>query len=596
MATDLSSANHAAVEPSPVEPSKMPPIMPRLWPAVVMLALFWAAYFVCEGLSMSGGVRFVTRLATHAMLFLGFSIWWLSRRQLSRHERWLAIGVFVVGSIAMLQIADPSINFMAVLLAVLPWVLTVGTAWLVFCKVRGLSARARMAGLSLATLFVLGFFTLVRFDGLDGRQHSEYNWRWSPTPEQVFLASHRTEVRTGEPAVTLSAWSLQTGDVPSFRGQARDGVVDGDGLSLDWKEMSPQKIWRQRLGPGWSSLIVVDGHVVTQEQRDNDEIVACYDAATGQEEWVHADAVRFHESLSGSGPRGTPEFADGKIYALGGKGNLNCLDAATGKRLWSHDLVNEAKAAVPQWGFAVSPLVVDGMVIVFAPGKGADGLIAYDATTGERKWNTPAGGDTYSSPQLSQLDDVRQILMHDNQALRSFALEDGKLLWEVPNGGEMALPMLQPRVLSGNQVLVALDPGLTLLEVKRSGDEWKTREVWISNRIRPNFNDLVTHEGRLYGLDDGILCALDLATGERLWKKGRYGHGQLLLLADRDALVVLGARGEVTLVGIGSDKPEVFGEFESISGKTWNHPVLVKNRLYVRNSEEIACYELPVEN
>jgi outer membrane protein assembly factor BamB len=504
----------------------------------------------------------------------------------------LAVGVFVAAAIGMLLVADPTIGIMAVPLGALPFVFTAGTLWLLVCKFGGLTARARITGMSLATLVVFAFFTLVRFDGLDGAQHSEYNWRWNPTSEQLFLAHHEPDATT-DAAVTPVVWSIQEGDVPSFRGAARDGAAGGDGLALDWKDKAPEKIWRQKLGPGWSSLIVVDGHVVTQEQRDEKEVVACYDAATGNEVWLHEDEVRFHESLSGAGPRGTPEFADGRIYTLGGLGHLNCLDAASGKVLWSHDLVKEAQATVPQWGFAVSPLVVDDKVIVFAPGNDAAGLIAYDAISGELIWKSPAGGDTYSSPQLAEFDGVRQILMHDNQALRSYALADGKLLWEVANGGAMALPMLQPHVAGGNQVLVLLEPGLALLEVKRDGDQWKTNEVWISNRIRPNFNDIVTHDGKIFGLDDGVLCALDLENGERLWKKGRYGHGQVLLLADCDALVVLGARGEVALVGIGGDAPEVFGKFESIEGKTWNHPVLVGNRLFVRNGEEIACYELP---
>jgi outer membrane protein assembly factor BamB len=104
------------------------------------------------------------------------------------------------------------------------------------------------------------------------------------------------------------------------------------------------------------------------------------------------------------------------------------------------------------------------------------------------------------------------------------------------------------------------------------------------------------YEGKVIGLDDGILCALDLETGERVWKKGRYGHGQMLLLADQDAVLVQGARGEVVLVGIGGEKPEELDRFEAIEGKSWNHPALVANRLYVRNGEEIACYELPLEN
>jgi len=535
--------------------------------------------------------RFMSRLAAHGLLLVGFFSWWFANRAVSWTDKLLALAVFVLGSALVLTLADPSIGVMSIFMMTAPVVFTVWVAWLWLS--RDAAPSVRRAGLAVVILLVLASLDFIRWDGLEGNQKSELSWRWSPTAEQIFLASHEKNAADSQPAAPLDAWEVQPGDVPGFRGKARDGVAAGDGLALDWSERDPQKIWRQRLGPGWSSLIVVDGHVVTQEQRDAEEVIVCYDSATGKELWVHADKVRFHEGLSGAGPRGTPEFADGKIYALGGTGILNCLDAASGKLLWSHDLVQAAKAVVPQWGFAVSPLVVDGQVIAFAPGKEAAGLVAYAAISGEPIWKSVGGGDTYSSPQRVDLDGVPQILMQDSVALRAHRIEDGKVLWEVSNGSEMSVPMLQPRVVSGNQVLAALEPGLTLLEVTEDGGQWKTREAWISNRIRPNFNDIVTHKGKIYGLDDGILCALDLETGERLWKKGRYGHGQVLLLADRDALLVLGARGEVTLVGIGGDAPEVLGEFASIEGKTWNHPALVGQRLFVRNGEEIACYELP---
>jgi outer membrane protein assembly factor BamB len=564
-----------------------------------MLALFWSFYFVSAWFEMTMFARFMSRLAAHFLLLLGFFCWWFASRGVSCSDKFLTFAVFVLGSAAVLAIADPSIGIMAILMTISPAVMTAWVAWLWLS--RSVTPTTRRVGLCAVILLVLGSLDLIRWDGVEGTQRSEFSWRWTPTSEQIFLASHEAQAATASAATTdaaeaAPAWTLQKHDVPSFRGAERDGVVGGEGLLLDWSKEAPKQVWRQRLGPGWSSLIVVDGNVVTQEQRDDAEVVACYDAATGAEKWVHADKVRFHESLSGAGPRGTPEFVDGRIYAIGGLGNLNCLDAATGKLLWTHDLVKESQAAVPQWGFAVSPLAVDGKVIVFAPGKEADGLIAYDAATGELAWKAAGGGDTYSSPQLAEFGGVRQVLMHDSQALRSVSVEDGKPLWEIAHGGETSVPMLQPHVLADDKLLVALEAGLTLLDVKQTDGKWSTEEVWISNRIRPNFNDFVTHKGKIYGLDDGILVALDLETGERLWKKGRYGHGQLLLLAERDALVVLGARGEVTLVSIAGDAPEVLGEFESIEGKTWNHPALVANRLYVRNGEEIACYELPQKN
>jgi outer membrane protein assembly factor BamB len=595
-------ANNLMTKPAAATPASELPIpqrILRLWPAVAMLALFWLAIAAGWQLEMSPLARFLSRLALHGLLLIGFAGWWLSRRALSWRERLQAVLVFIAGSIALLLVADPSINGFTIFLGAMPIVFTAGTVALAATRTQ--QSSIRRTAVSAAILAVLFVFALLRSDGIDGWQHAEFNWRWRPTSEQLFLASHPKVTPAGNDADSTAApaWTLAANDVPAFRGTLRNSVVTNTQLDTDWEAHAPKEIWRQRLGPAWSSVIVVDGRLVTQEQREGAEVVACYDAATGKELWVHSDAERFEESLSGAGPRGTPTFAEGQIFALGGKGKLNCLEAATGKPIWSHDLVAEANASVPQWGFSVSPLVVDGKVIVFAPGtkeKPSAGVVAYDAATGEKLWQTGDGGDSYSSPQLVELGGVKQVLMQDTNGLRAFGLDDGKLRWEHSTAGEVAMPMLQPFAVSDSRLLVALDSGFTLFDVKQESNEWQAEEVWVSNRIRPGFNDFLADGGKIFGLDDGILCALDLETGERLWKKGRYGHGQILLLPDQDLLLVQGARGEVILIDVSGEKPAELGKFTAIEGKTWNHPVLVGQRLFVRNGEEIACYELPAKN
>ena len=152
--------------------------------------------------------------------------------------------------------------------------------------------------------------------------------------------------------------------------------------------------------------------------------------------------------------------------------------------------------------------------------------------------------------------------------------------------------MLQPHRLNDHEILIPWDPGIARIEVKNDGGKWTTAERWNSNRLKPDFNDFVVHDGHIYGLDDGILCCVDLADGKRLWKKGRYGHGQILLLADQGAILVLGESGEAILVAANPKGLEELGRFQAIEGKTWNHPVIAHGRLYVRNAEEMACYEL----
>jgi len=307
--------------------------------------------------------------------------------------------------------------------------------------------------------------------------------------------------------------------------------------------------------------------------------------------WAHQDASRFEEQLTGVGPRGTPTFANGRIYAQSAKAKLICLTASTGQPVWSHDLVLEVRAKIPQWGCASSPLVVDGKVIAFAGGNEHRSLVAFDADSGEQIWAQDGGSETYSSPQVVTLNDERQLLMHDNRGLRALAIDDGKILWERPGPGEMAVPMLQPHVIGDHELLYSPDSGVARLEISGS----QVSELWNTPQLKPGFNDFVLCENHIYGLDDGILCCLDAQTGKRLWKRGRYGHGQVLFLADQPALLVLTDTGELVLVAVNSSHLDELCRFQAIEGKTWNHPVIAHGRLYVRNAEEMACYKVAEE-
>jgi outer membrane protein assembly factor BamB len=436
----------------------------------------------------------------------------------------------------------------------------------------------------------------MRWDGLDGAQRANMSWRWNPTPEQLFLtqASRRAEAPSHRPSESTQ-WILRPGDWPDFRSDERDRGLDGISTADDWTKQPPKPVWKRRVGPGWSSMIVVDRHLVTQEQRGESEAVVCYDAATGEEVWAHQDAVRFEEPLAGAGPRATPSFSDGQIFALGAKGKLNCLKAATGEVVWQHDLLTETEATVPQWGLSVSPLVVDDLVIVFAGGKGDRGVVAYRTTSGEPVWSRSAGAMSYSSPQLVTLGGERQILMHDDLGLRAFRVESGELLWQHTSNEGGGQPMLQPHAINDREVLISWGSGIALFDVRRDGDGWVVERRWESSALKPGFNDFVAAGGYLYGLDDGILCCLDAATGRRLWKKGRFGHGQLLLLASPARLLVVSETGEVVLLVASPKQYEELGRFQAIDGKTWNHPTIAHGCLYVRNGAEMACYRLSAE-
>ncbi|MEO1087226.1 MAG: PQQ-binding-like beta-propeller repeat protein, partial [Acidobacteriota bacterium] len=335
----------------------------------------------------------------------------------------------------------------------------------------------------------------------------------------------------------------------------------------------------------------------TQEQRGDDEVVAAYRLTDGEAVWMHRDGVRFWESLAGAGPRATPELSGGRLFSLGATGLLNALDPATGALLWSRDIAADTGAPLPQWGFSSSPLAVGGRVVVHTGAPDGKGLVAYDEATGEPAWFAVAGAMSYSSVHRTTLHGVDQLLMLTNEGITSHSPDDGALLWQHgwPASGARCV---QPAFAADGDPLLGtgFGAGLRRLDVNRTGDDWSVAEQWTSVRLKPYFNDFVVHKGHGYGFDGRILAAVNLEDGSRAWKGGRYGHGQLILLADQDLLLVLSDKGEVALVRADPAGYEEVGKVPAIDGKTWNHPTLSDGVLYVRNGEEMAALRLPTSS
>jgi outer membrane protein assembly factor BamB len=341
-------------------------------------------------------------------------------------------------------------------------------------------------------------------------------------------------------------------------------------------------------------VIVIGDRLFTQEQRGEQETVVCYEASTGKEVWVHGDRARFTETVSGAGPRATPTFADGRVFTQGATGIVNCLDATTGQRLWTHDVTAEAPAKPPMWGYASSPLVADDKVIVFAGGEGDRNLLAYRTDTGDPVWAAPASHDSYSSPELVSLGGQRQCLLLGDHGLTAVDPATGKVFWQYGWVQAGAPRTLQAHVLGPSRVVAGTlsSPGVALVDVTHDGNQWRVVEVWSTTGMRPEFPDFVVHDGHAYGFDGAIFCCLDLVSGKRRWKEGRFGRGQVMLLSEQSVLLVISEKGEAILVAADPERHRELGRFRALAGKTWNHPVVLGGRLYLRNDEEMACYEL----
>jgi outer membrane protein assembly factor BamB len=308
--------------------------------------------------------------------------------------------------------------------------------------------------------------------------------------------------------------------------------------------------------------------------------------------WSTVEPVRYQTAIAGAGPRCTPTVVSNRVFTLGATGKLNCLDLETGRRLWSRDIVDDAKSHVPDWGFAGSPLVFDGKVVVSGGGEAGRSLLAYHAETGELAWS---GGDqpvSYSSPVLVSLAGVPQILAFDHCRITSHDPSSGKVLWDYPWGNgqpQVAVPV----VVGSDRVVFSSGYGVgsEMLELSRATNgQLVARSVWRSRKLKAKFANLVQREGFLYGLDDGVLACLDLNDGSQRWKEGRYGHGQGLLI--RDLFLLMSENGELVLLQPNPESSRELHRFKLFHGKSWNPIALSGDLLLARTDQEAVCVRL----
>lgn len=600
----------------------------RLWPGVIAAVLLLLVRF---GVPIVDPEAMAFAMIGSVAGALAILVWWLFFSRAPWSERLSAIilmivALFVTSRIVHESIAGAGMGMLLYVLAI-PVLGFSLVAWAVASH--RLSNGPRRASMVATILLACGVFTLVRTGGVTSDIiGSEFHWRWTPTPEQRLLiqaadepislltataeTSTQLAAKAGDEPAALSSAPLpmettpdgdkpaaippspavaKTGaDWPGFRGPRRDSIIRGVRIETDWSKSPPVALWRRPIGPGWSSFAVRGDLLYTQEQRGEDEVVACYKVSTGEPVWRHRDAVRFSESNGGAGPRATPTLSNSRVYTFGATGILDALDARTGAVMWSRNAASDTDTKIPTWGFTSSPLVVGDEVIVAAAGT----LAAYDVGTGKPRWVGPHHGGSYSSPQLWTIHGVAQVLLLSSPGAISVAPADGTLLWEHSwEGGAIVQPAL---TADGDVLINAISMnggvGVRRIVVAHGPGGWTTEERWTSNGLKPYFNDFVVHKGHAFGFDGSILACIDLEDGKRKWKGGRYGNGQLVLLPDQDLLLVLSEEGELALVRATPDQFTELARFPAIEGKTWNHPVLVGDVLLVRNGQEMASFRL----
>jgi len=515
-----------------------------------------------------------------------------------RMRWWVPAALMVLGSTGITLLWEFEVTFreQASLAVGLLTILALAF-WFVFLT--GFPFRTRLMLLLVGAMIlagvVVGIKNLTRIEGsIDGSGIPRLVWKWSP-PRDAGLQELAVAPPTTNALPATQARSAAN-NFPQFLGPNRLGVVTGVQLARDWSSRPPRQVWRQPIGLGWSAFAVSGPRAITQEQRGEKELIVCYELATGHALWSYTNQARFSETLGGDGPRATPTLEEGRVYAIGATGVLDCLDLETGKLIWSRDTLRENGLPNITWGKSCSPLLLDDMVVITGGAEESKSLLAYHRDTGQPLWQSGRDQACYCSPSIATIAGQRQILILNAQSVSGHDPRDGKVLWDYSWRGNWP-KVAQPLALEKDRVFIGAGYGLgcVMLQLKRSdGGDWSVIELWKSRNLKPKFTNVVRREGCVYGLDDGTLVCLDLATGERKWKDGRYGHGQVLLVDD--VLLIQAESGDVVLVEANPNEHRELGRFSAIEGKTWNNPVLAGNYLLVRNDREAACYELPLHD
>lgn len=508
-----------------------------------------------------------------------------------RMRLWIPIAILViaVGVITYLQTAPELPVIKRIMFTALTVAISVLLTLVWFMFFSAFRWRTRLVTLVLLAAAFFGMGKLIRFDGsANGSGVPKLVWKWTPkSTGAIKIASVIPAAEKGNQVEAATAY-------PGFLGGDRTGVIKGIALDTDWASHPPQQLWRQPVGLGWSAFAVAGSRAITQEQRDENELVVAYDLGSGRMLWAHTNHARFSDKQGGDGPRATPTISGNRVYAVGGTGILDCLDLTNGKSIWSRKTLDENHLPNLIFGDSGSPLVVDNLVIVTGGETNGPTLLAYHASDGSDAWKSGTDHAGYTSPTIATLCGKHQLLSVNASSVTAHNPSDGAILWTYgwPKWGPRCA---QPVVLEGDRVFVSagFGVGCALLQVKAdAAGKMSTAELWKNLKLKTQFSSAVVRNGFAYGLDEGVLACINLSTGERAWKDGRYGYGQIMMVDD--VLVVQTEPGAIVLVQADASGFKELGRSSALNSKTWNNPAVAGEFLLTRNDQEAVCYKLPL--
>ena len=333
--------------------------------------------------------------------------------------------------------------------------------------------------------------------------------------------------------------------------------------------------------------------------RGEDLTVVCVDVSNGKEVWAQGigkDDSEGYNAGWGNGPRSTPTYSDGHVYAIGPKGTVACLDAASGKEVWKKNLITDFKGTPGGWGFAESPLV-DGAHLILAPGGQEAGMVALDKKSGDVVWSATdlkPGKAEYASIIPTEINGIKQYVKLFEKELVGIAADDGRIVWTSPWDGKTAV--IPTPIVDGNEIYVTSGYGVGCKLVKISSDN-KAEDVWVNKEMKNHHGGVVKVGDYLYGFSDGAgLICQEWKTGNMVWnEKGQFTSKGSVHVADGNLYALNEEDGTLTLAEAspkGQFKLDPQSPNRNPKGKVWTHPLVLDGKLYLRDQEFISCYNV----
>jgi outer membrane protein assembly factor BamB len=393
-------------------------------------------------------------------------------------------------------------------------------------------------------------------------------------------------------SVPVAVSTVAVDDWPQWRGANRDGISSERGLLQAWPRGGPPHAWRARgAGEGYSSFAVAGDTLYTMGARGGDEFVTAFGASDGKKRWETRLGRRF-DNDRGGGPRGTPTVDGDRLYAYSASGDLAALDRASGKILWSVNLLQRFGGSNITWGLSESPLVLEDRILAAAGGRKGS-IVALRKSDGETLWQAGSDRAGYSSAVVHEVGGIRQAIFFTASQATGVNVVDGRVLWNYDRVANRTANIATP-IVRGNRVFLSSDygTGAALLEMTARGNDVTAREVYFTREMRNHHASSVLIGDHLYGFSAAILTAMHFDTGKVAWRDRSVGKGSVIAADNR--LYLFSEQGVVGLVEPTPDGYREHGRFTIEIGRwpTWSHPVVAGGRLFLRDQDTIYAYDV----